>query len=566
MTMIIRARRRLAVCAACALLCVYALPAQAQEQNAAAALIGFGGTNALTELQARIQEATMQGSSLALEGALDPNEYTVGPGDRFNVGIGGLLSNTYSLIVSAGGFLDLPEAGQIHAAGRQLAEVQQEALAALQDKHANVPVSVSLVQARSFYVHVSGAVPQPGRYLMLPISRVDELLSEAFTPRYFDIDTGNYIYLPARRPDVSRDYQPSFRNVSIDHRDGSRTLIDLVRYYIHGEIEHNPYLRDGDRVVVPTFHEGRDGVRVSGDIAYAGTYDLRLGDTVKDLLWLAAGPDGTAHLDSVIVARAETKKSLWLSAQRILRGEDENPVLMPGDHIVARTVPVAIARIQGRVKFPGSYAIEDGRTTLRELILMAGGLEPDAHIDAAFVHRTNSMDFREKPTQSSLGFFSRHFAESYAVKPEYRVQVDLRAVVASGNESMVLYDGDRVVFPRDEQVVQVTGQVHTPAYVTVEEGQSARHYINLVGGLAPGSTKVYVLKGSSGEVLIGAHHIVESGDTIFVDRIPIADTPEMQQLLLTEQRNRLQRTQVLLAGLTAITGIVTTYVAVFGRK
>lgn len=508
----------------------------------------------------------MQGSSLALEGAVNPDDYTVGPGDRFNVGIGGgLVANTFSIVVSAGGYLDLPEAGQIPAAGRSLAEVQRASLAALQEQHSNVPISVSLVQARSFYVHVSGAVPQPGRYLMLPISRVDEVLAEASEPKYFDIETDEYIYLPVRRPQLQASYKPAYRNIRIAHSDGTTSAIDLVRYYNHGETDHNPYLRDGDRIIIPAYHELRDGVRVSGDVAYPGTYDLRSGDTAAHLLWLAAGPNGTAHMDSVRLARGQGKETIYLNARRVLEGEDPDPLLKPGDHMVVETSEVAIARIQGRVRYPGSYAIDNGRTTIRELIEKAGGLHPDANVEAAFMERHQSLDFRESARLSALDFFSRSFAESFAVQPAHRVQVDLASVLESGSDNLVLYHGDRVVFPRDEQTVLVGGQVVQPGYVALEPDKPASYYIDLAGGPAPGATTTYVMSGSTRDIREGANTLVRNGDTIFVDRKEVADTAEMQQLLLGKQQNRIQTTQVIVAGVTAITGIVTTYVALFGK-
>ena len=547
------------------LLIVFSIPSRAQDQSAASALIGLGGANALSELQARVQEAAMQGSSLALEGAVNPDEYMVGPGDRFNVSIGGLVSKTFSLVVSAGGYLDLPEAGPVQAAGRSLAAVQEEARTMVQELHNNVPISVSLVQTRSFYVHISGAVPQPGRYLMLPISRVDEVLVEAFTPKYFDIETNEYIYLPTRRPNLHNSYQPAFRNIKITHQDGTSTQLDLVRYYIHGDTDHNPYLRDGDRIIVPSYHGVRDGIRVSGDIAYPGTYDMRQGDTAATLLTLAAGPAGTAAIGSVRLARSKGDKAINLKGQRVLKGEDSDPLLAPGDHLVVETPEVAIARIQGRVRYPGSYAIENGETTINQLIDMAGGLEPDANLETAFLERNQSLDFRESPRLSALDFFSRKFAESFAKQSAYRVRVDIASPMSKKGDPIVLYHGDRIVFPRDEQTVLVGGQVPRPSYVALKQGQPASYYVNLVGGLAPGSTYIYVFSGSTGEIRKGAGTIVRSGDTIFVDRHDMAETAEMQQLLLAKQQNRIQTTQVIVAGVTAITGIVTTYVALFGK-
>ncbi len=566
MKIVLRAKPLAMICAVCALLSTPVLSAQAQDESAAAALVGIGSANALSELQARVQEAAMQGSSLALEGAVDPNEYTVGPGDRFNATIGGLISNTFSLVVSAGGYLDLPEAGQIRAADRSLAAVQEEASALLQEAHAHVPVSISLVQTRSFYVHISGAVPQPGRYLMMPISRVDELLAEAYAPKYYDVDSGEYIYLPARRPELDTKYRPAFRNITIDHRDGTVTRIDMVRYYIFGETAHNPYLRDGDRIVVPSYHEIRDGVRVSGDIAYAGSYDLRLGDTAADLIALAAGPNGTASIDSVVLARSHSRIPLRLDVQRMLRGEADNPALEAGDHLVAKTMVAAIGRIQGRVWYPGSYSITEGRTTIRDLVDMAGGLKPDANIDAAFLERSNSLDFRESSSQSNLDYFSRDFFRSFEQELSYRVTVDVASELQSDHASVVLYDGDRLVFPRDEKTVQVSGQVAEPAYVPYQEGQPASYYLNRTGGITSGGTRVLVFRSATGKIQEGASVVVRSGDTIFVDRKPIADSPDAQALLLTARQVRSQRISNIISGISVITGILTSYVLISERN
>ena len=540
----------------------FASPSKAQESIAASPFIGSGSVGAIAGLQAQVQEAAMQGTALIMEGAVDPNEYTVGPGDKFSIAIGGPLPNAVITAVSSAGYLDLPNSGQILAAGQSLHEVRTQALSVLRDFHANVPISISLSQPRAFYVHISGAVPHPGRHLMLPISRVDELITASFTPKLFDLQSDEYIYLPSRRPELLEDYVPAFRSVRIEHRDGGITTADLIRYYIHGSLEDNPYLQDGDRVIISSFHESHGGVRITGDIAYEGTYDIHPGETASELLEIAAGPEGLDMLTQVRLIRSSIMESRTFNVGRVINGEEEDPELRPGDVLSILVTLPTTARVQGRVNFPGTYKIIEGQSTVNDLIDMAGGLHPDASIENAFLERTFSMDLRESPEQTNWNFFTRQFATSVNQKPAHRVNIDIASIINGEDSTAVLYDGDRLVFPRDEGTIRVLGHVVRPGYTRFMEGQSAQYYIDQSGGLAPGVREVFVLSERTGNTLSGLNAPVKPGDTIFVDRDIIADSPQMQSLAINQQTLQIQRISTILAGVSAVTAIITTVVAI----
>lgn len=174
------------------------------------------GSNPLTQLRQRLQERTALGMAVAMEGAVDAEAYLVGPGDGFMISIGGPQPLAVAIPVTADGRLILPDGEVIEADGRRLRDVRDDALAALRRTYRSVRVDVSLAQPRQFYVHVSGAVPMPGRYLALPVARVSDLLQLAFA------DTVN---APVSNPT----YRPSLRNIDLTRRDGSTTSIDLAR-------------------------------------------------------------------------------------------------------------------------------------------------------------------------------------------------------------------------------------------------------------------------------------------------------------------------------------------------
>ena len=117
---------------------------------------------------------------IATEGALDAETYMVGPGDQFSISIGGSTPVQMVMPVTAEGNLLLLDVGSIAVAGQSLAQVRQQAMDILKSQYENVPLDVSLIQPRQFYVHLAGALPEPGRYLMLPLARLDDAIQQAF--------------------------------------------------------------------------------------------------------------------------------------------------------------------------------------------------------------------------------------------------------------------------------------------------------------------------------------------------------------------------------------------------
>ncbi len=518
----------------------------------------------------RLQQQIMQGSFgqevTALEGPLDAEAYILGPGDVFSVAVGGLAPVRQSVPVSATGLLTLPEAEAIKAGGRTLASVQQEAVAALQRIYVHVPVSVSLVQTRKFYVHIAGAVPEPGRYLMPPISRVDNAVGYAYRAQIAicpDPAICPATSASSELPQLQEGFRPALRNIRVTSRDSTRRTVDLMRYYTMGDMDANPPLRDGDYIMVPSYHETRDAVRVSGEVPFAGSYDVRPNDYLMDLLEIVTAESGLEELHEVRITRAnEARETLSVMVPDLLQDQSRGPMIQKGDLINVLPRIIDQAAIYGRVTYPGTYRISGGKTTLTDLLELAGGLKDDASSRSAFLERNNSLNFREFGRSSNLDFFSREYALSFPAHVANRLIIDIDAILRKEAEDVVLHDGDRIVFPRDESTVVVTGSVRRPGLVTFSVGQDARHYISLAGGLAPNARSIYVFQDGTGDFRTGASAAVRSGDTIFVDRKDNAESAQSAQLLLTKQQQRIQLTQVIITGVTAITGIITAYAAI----
>ncbi|QXD15879.1 SLBB domain-containing protein [Rhodocaloribacter litoris] len=543
--------RKLAVCL---LVLWYAFlpdPGQAQQRTGTTGLFDFGTGNPVELLRRRLTESVFSSALLPMEGAVDSSAYVVGPGDYFSVVIEGLEAEIPPIPVTADGQLILPDVGGVPVAGLTLAEARSRARRALKARFRNVAVNVSLAQPRQFYVHVTGAVPVPGRYLAMPVARVATVLEMAFA------DT-------TRTPVGNFNYRPSLRNITLVRRDGTERHIDLLRYFVTGETAHNPYLSDGDVIYVPAYDPRFASVYVDGEVPFPGAYDHHPGETAGDLLALAAGKADPASLGPVRLTRRHADGTV---ETRLLAPEDLSIVLQPRDHLSIGTarLPGGTATIEGFVHHPGTYPIEQGRTTVQDLIALAGGLRPEASVRMAYLERIvlpeptpkrftqnrfelrppppvvvprDSVEILQRLRMADLDFLSRaYFARE--LRLQNRVSVSLVDLLEERTDPVYLRDGDRLVVPRDEQTVYVFGQVVRPGFVAYVPGKDARYYIEAAGGAGPLAARAYVVDGATGAYVPADQARIESGDLIFLDRKQdIADSPEMQRLVLEEGRFR----------------------------
>lgn len=526
-----------------------------------------------------------------LEGPVDAESYRVGPGDQFTIAVGGNLSHEYRLVVSADGFLLIPEVGRFAVAGLTLAAVDDLVRPALHRLYRNVPAELALTQPRQFYVHVSGAVMKPGRHLVGPVPRAEEAVRAAM-----EGENPLVVLRRLERYNATSDDRrmlPALRNIRIMHADGGSTPVDLRRYYTTGDRGDNPYLRDGDVVVVPPFEQHQGAVFVEGPVFAPGIYDFRPGDTVASLLEIAAGDDSLPDLGSVRLVRADGS-----STSIRLNPDGADVALRAGDRLVVHPVAptVGTVQVEGRVMYPGAYPVQVGQTTVEQVIEMAGGLRSDALAGAAFLERAGAVRPGAGRTVSFIGdpfagqersdsqaeieqrlqeeaFRSLRLADLDFASRQYllgelrrtpRVPLDLTGSGASRDGHLTMRDGDRLVIPEDLGGIYVFGQVARSGFVFYREGQAADAYVEQAGGRTSAATTVYVRRAGSEVVLTAAQAgPIQPGDAIFVDRRPTSDTIAEEQIRMQERMLRAQHRQQWIQAGAAILATATALVTAF---
>lgn len=209
-------------------------------------------------------------------------------------------------------------------------------------------------------------------------------------------------------------------------------------------------LQPGDRLNIydNTTYTNIGEVRVSGAVKkpFGTSYDSSL--SLHDLLMMAGGFEVGAAYDRIEVFRLNIDKKKEADFDLLTLTVDENYniveteegpkdfQLQPFDHVVVRMIPNyttgRYVEVNGRVKYPGTYLLENNETQLWQIIKKAGGLLDDAE--------PHSILFRTK------GRFNGNIA----------INLD-KVKKRKGNMKYnpILLDGDVITIPRRENTVVI---------------------------------------------------------------------------------------------------------------
>lgn len=338
--------------------------------------------------------------------------------------------------------------------------------------------------------------------------------------------------------------------------------------------------RDG--VIVPVLRDLKlqssatqpmESVRVDGAVKVRGEYPLEQNMRVADLVRAGGGLDDAAFVASAeltrfrVIGSERRTETIEIDLAAALEGDAAaNLPLQPFDALLIKETPEwreqEIVRIDGEVRFPGSYPIRRGES-LRSVLERAGGLTSLASARAAVFTRESlrereqmQMDRLAERLQTDLATAALQSANANQVgagtalsvgqsllaqlrsaKAVGRLVIDLPAAVAAvpGSENdIVLRDGDRLIVPKARQEVMVIGEVQNSTSHFYRTGLTRDDYIDLSGGMTRKADdgQIYVVR-ADGSVVASASNRwfsrgsqvkMEAGDTVVVpldtERLP----------------------------------------------
>lgn len=452
---------------------------------------------------------TQTGARLTLSNAI-PKNYVVGAGDYLLIAIFSQTYTTYQLPVTPSGTLIIPRLKEIPVRGLTINKVQEALNREFAKVYRNAEVTVSLISLRSFYVDVVGEVSVPTRLLVNAATRLSDVIAQS--------------------PILQN---ASLRQVRLRRFNPDTVLtLDVFRYYRLLDNSDNPYLQENDIIQVS---RQTKGVTIYGEVKYPGSYEFVEGDSLYTLFKLAGGLLESAILESVDIIRYQPDQLRTFMFSVNVRDfpSSSNVPLQDGDRVQVRRIPLwrpdETVLVQGRVKVPGYYRIEKGKTRLRDVIERAGGFLELASLEEATLVRPKAI--RPPVDLSTIKQVDLEDPEyQYAVarqreEPKGKITVDFKKLFLEGDESqnILLEEGDIITIPLFRNYVNVIGRVAKPGNVEYQKGADLKYYIKKAGGFTERAKKgdVKILKPHSGD-LLDADDVeeIEPSDVILVQEKP----------------------------------------------
>ncbi len=576
--------------------------ANAQSKSEQGSDFSFQSTTSLNERyffdQAGFRLATLP---FSLDEFIDPDTYQLGVFDMLSVYSKGVVEFSYrGLTVNASGDVIIPSLGVVSVKNLTLSEAQEKVKEAFGNQLKDANIQLTLDQPRKVTIHIGGDdLSSPGSYTVQPGTRFSALISgfviqdEIMSPFMLPLNKRantipstpqsitriNFRELQSENSAQNELSEAFFTTIGSKYdlrlvkvSNGEKQhYIDLKAYFNSGNTKFNPYIADGDRVNFIKRSSERPRISISGAVIndFEGTF--RTDDTFNKLLEISGGLAPNADSSSFIIYREDGP-----SVTKLKFSFGDEVKLQPNDRIIITSTKISenlgSAFIEGQVSTPGIFTIKEGKTTLADLLEMADGITDNALPKAAYMYRQSfsnrgvnsvssinpSLLFRSSD-QSLEGFDYMKLEEALN---DGKMPLDLTD--AELLSSIIIKDGDRVFIPKDEHNVSIIGQVNSPGFYSFGEGKSVSDYISTADGytVAADMARVFVIKAGSRAWYKPDQTQLSSGDIIFVDREPLVDATSARNYNLQLEQLKNSRVSLILAAISTVTGIITTYVAI----
>ena len=274
-------------------------------------------------------------------------------------------------------------------------------------------------------------------------------------------------------------------------------------------------LQNEDVLFIPTIaeHQNFRTLTIDGQVIFPGTYEYAENMTIEDLILQAGGLTDAASTAKIDVSRRLRNPSATEAGMEIAKtfsfslkdnyvvDGDRSFTLEPYDIVQVRMSPAFQSPIrvsvEGEVAFQGNYTMELKNQRLSDVVKAAGGAVPGAYVRGARLVRRMSDD--EKARLQEVIRIARQSADGkdsialdkLAMAETYNVGIHLDEALANpgSTQDIELMDGDRLIIPRFNHTVRISGDVNAPNTVAYDEGKGYKYYIKQAGGFGDRAKK-----------------------------------------------------------------------------
>lgn len=268
----------------------------------------------------------------------------------------------------------------------------------------------------------------------------------------------------------------------------------------------------------------RDVVTIGGEVLRPASMPFVPGMRISDLVFAGGGVTDSVYLDKAEITRYSVEKGerrvsdhFEVNLAAALRGEaGANIELQPYDVLTVRRLSnwrnTEEVTIEGEVKHPGKYPIEEGEL-LSTLLTRVGGVTKRAFLPGIVFTRESIRQAQEKQIAELVNHMQSQMAEiesnasqtddtslkmqrQHGVEAAKRVLSQLKSTKATGRLVVKIDDiaaikgtdmdlrlraGDRVVFPQKPDEVSVIGEVYSQNAILYNSNYSRSDYVDQAG-------------------------------------------------------------------------------------
>tara|TARA_B100001250_G_scaffold409742_1_gene434702 strand:+ start:988 stop:2733 length:1746 start_codon:yes stop_codon:yes gene_type:complete len=370
------------------------------------------------------------------------------------------------------GSVNLPEIGQVYLSGLSLNDANALIKAKVQDAIIGTEVYVSITNVRDIQILVTGNTFNPGIYTL----------------------NGNSNMLHALAMAGGINKNGSYRNIKLLRNNQEIENLDLYDLFIFGKSGSGIRLRSGDSIMVGPL--GKVAI-ISNGINRPGIYEIKDGETFKDLINFANGFNSNADTKNMQIQRLFEGK---ISISNIEEGQLDSILINDKDNLLITEFKYNTVKISGAVKYPGTFKLNDNET-IKDLINRAGGYDESAYPFGGYLKNLKSIELNEEAKEKLYNKFLNQIIEGSLIKEADTVipivleelrnaevsgrviaEFDVGILTANPEKDTLLEDGDEILIPRVTQQVYVYGEVNNQGATRYFENRSIEYYIKSNGG------------------------------------------------------------------------------------
>ena len=400
--------------------------------------------------------------------------------------------------IASFGYKDKVFIKRINGLNRKIEDVDLENFKNFKLKDGDIIEARLVTDSFTNLITVEGAVAVPGEYSLSNVENINDIIEKAGGLQDHAIKERAYII---RKSGGIEDQIISF-NLS-----NAQNIVPKVedKIIISSKIDINRPKK----------------VRIEGEVFEPRDYPFFDGMTLIDLILVSKGLTLKGDLNNIEIYRStyDVTKKKPVKAYKVSLNSDlskidstNNIKLSENDLVVVREKlgyqEKEFITVEGLVKYPGTYAIKDNNYSFYNLIQDFDGFLDDASLDGVKIIRQNALNDvldlddsdEDKNSTNLLGISSKDSLNiKVEIKPFFEFGVDVNKIISSNGKdakyNVVLKNGDKIIVPRLDNTVEVTGAVQQSSAVTYSKSLTTTGAINRAGGFGEDAKKnsVYVV-------------------------------------------------------------------------